>query len=212
MTRPILYVAAPYGDPSPTIRAWHTARAALLGKLAFACGYNPIVPHLQIAAGVYGDDSDPEQRAAGMAATLDVCRAVVAGGGAVWALTRDDGMFSDGTRAEWMIAEGLQSAPRVGAWNTWRGWTDEYAPYLIPEWDRLAVRPDRVGEWEIGEAHSFRWYAGAPNVDDACAAMVLFEGWLAYTVDHVEFASGPETGAAGRAAADAALRAMGVLT
>ena len=139
---PLCYIAAPCGDPSPTIRAWHVARARLLARLALATGHAPVCVHGEIEAGTYGDDSDPEQRARGMAASAAICRGVLATRGAVlWALTRDDGMFSDGTRAEWMIAEGLQSAPRVGAWNSWRGWVDEYAPHFLPEWDRLAVRP-----------------------------------------------------------------------
>ena len=142
MTRPALYVAAPFGDPSPTIRAWHTARAALLCRLATLSGFAPICPHPTIAAGGYGDDSDPAQRAAGMEATLDVCRVMMGTPGAVlWALLGDDQSMSTGTRGEWMAAQDVGADRNALSWADWRHEVRVKAPALLPEWDALAVRP-----------------------------------------------------------------------
>ena len=74
---PLCYAAAPYSDPSATIRRWHVARALLLARLAMACGYAPFESHTSILAGVYGDDSDPEQRKRGMEASAAICRSAM---------------------------------------------------------------------------------------------------------------------------------------
>ena len=140
---PLVYVAAPYGDPSPTIRAWHVARARLLARLALATGYAPIVVHGEISACTYGDDSDPEQRARGMAASAAICRGVLSTPGAVlWALLRDDQSMSDGTRAEWEIADAARVDRTAWPWSRWRHKASKHARHLLLEWDRLAVRPD----------------------------------------------------------------------
>lgn len=144
MTPPLAYIAAPFSDSSETIRSWHVARARLLARLALATGYAPICVHGEIEAGTYGDDSDPEQRARGMAASAAICRGVLATPGAVlWALTNDDGTMSAGVKAEVAIGH---SGRRGRSWYTWAEWreSDELkrAADLLPEWDRLAVRPD----------------------------------------------------------------------
>jgi len=207
MTRPLLYVAGPYSDPSETIRAWHTDRAALLGKLALACGYAPIVVHTSIAAGVYGDDSDADQRAAGMASTLAICAAVVADVGPVWALLRDDRTMSDGTAAEWAMMRGPADHQAM-EWSEWRRRVKRKAPHLLTEWDRISVRPDAIMEWRaIADDYASRNYRCGRS-----AAAVARDGWYINTLDDgADLASGPETGADGRAAADAALRAAGLL-
>ena len=143
MTPPLCCIAAPYADPSSTIRAWHVDRAVLLARLAMACGYSPVETHTSIAAGVYGDDSDPAQRAQGMAATAAICRGVLATPGAVlWALLRDDGTASDGTRGEVDIARKHGNEWDESTWAEWRTIAAQSAPHLRTEWDRLAVRPD----------------------------------------------------------------------
>ena len=139
----LCYVAAPFSDASPTIRAWHVARAVLLARLAMACGLAPVEPHTSIAAGVYGDDSNPEQRARGMVATRQIAALVMSGGGKMWALLRDDYSMSDGVRDEVQIADdrGISRARRA-PWAEWRTIAAQSAPHLLPAWDRLAVRPD----------------------------------------------------------------------
>ena len=208
---PLCYIACPYSDPSPTIRARHVDRAVLLARLAMACGLAPVEVHTSIAAGVYGDDSDPEQRARGMAATAAICRGVLATPGAVlWALLRDDGTASDGTRAECVLAADVADYTA----HTWAEWAIKVAAKaydLLPEWDRLAVRPDAVGEWMPGHGPRCerRQYASG----DAAAYNDADLGWEVYDFEtRTPFAQGPETGALGRAAADAALRAAGVMS
>lgn len=132
MTR--VYIAAPYADPSPTVRAWHVARACLLGRLALECGHAPVVVHPSIAAGVYGDDSDPVQRERGLRAALEI----VDGCDELWALLRDDGTLSEGMAKEW----GAFSGPiGCGTWAQWRADVEPRAPDLLPAWDALAVTP-----------------------------------------------------------------------
>lgn len=212
MTRTAAYIAGPFSDPSPTIRRWHTARAALLCRLATLLGFAAVCVHPTIAAGGYGDDSDPAQRAAGMEATRAVATLVLSGGGRLWALLHDDGTKSSGTRDEVEIARLWSSGDARWDESTWAEWRTVACtfPTLLPEWDALATRPDAVGEWAIDEPVASRWY-GVDNDGNECAALVLIDGWTAYTVDGEMLAEGPETGEAGRDAADAALRAAGVL-
>ena len=204
------YVAAPFSDASLTIRAWHVSRAVLLARLAMACGYAPVEVHTSIAAGVYGDDSDPEQRARGMAATAAICRGVLATPGAVlWALLRDDGTASTGTAGERDLARATGREWQTATWSAWQMLAERVASHLLPEWDRLAVRPDAVGEWEPHAYEGSEWRAYG---EGGCAAYHDSEGWTVYGFEDGDpIASGPETGALGRAAADAALRAAGVM-
>ena len=209
---PLCYAAAPYSDPSATIRRWHVARALLLARLAMACGYAPFESHTSILAGVYGDDSDPEQRKRGMEASAAICRGVLSTPGAVlWALLRDDGERSEGVAAEMRLAVDGGAGLLMDTWKAWRLRVAVHAPHLLPEWDRLAVRPDAVGEWEAGRAPRCECRRRA---DGSIAAYNDEDlGWEVYDYATQEvIAEGPETGAAGRAAADAALRAAGVMS
>jgi hypothetical protein len=203
MTRQPLYLAAPYSDASSMIRQWHTARAALLCRLATLSGYSAVCVHPTIAAGGYGDDSDPEQRAAGLEATLDLCRGVMTlPNAAVWALLRDDSTPSEGTAGEMRAAVDAGAGLLLDTWKAWRLRVRVHAPHLLPEWDALATRPDAVGEWRDD---SRRYQHGGR------AAVIYLDGWITWDVESVLIAEGPETGALGRAAADAALRAAGVM-
>ena len=143
MNMPLCYLAAPFSDPSETIRAWHVARARLLARLALACGLAPVVVHGEIEAGTYGDDSDPEQRALGMAVSAAICRGVLATPEAVlWALLRDDGERSEGVAAEMRIAVDGGAGLLMDTWKAWRLRVHEHAPHLLAAGDRLAARPD----------------------------------------------------------------------
>ncbi len=132
MTR--VYIAASFADPSPTVRAWHVARACLLGRLALECGHAPVVVHPSIAAGVYGDDADPRERERGLRAALEVMR----GCDAMWALLRDDGTMSYGTAGEWREFDGKAEAL---TWAGWRGRIPSFDDERLAAWDALAVRP-----------------------------------------------------------------------
>ena len=129
-----VYIAGPFTDPRPEVIAWHVARACLLGRLASAVGLVPVVVHEDIAAGVYGDDADPVQRASGRARTMEVVWSCAG----VWALRRDDGTMSEGTDAEYRGTDGRRLA---GTWAEWRGLVERAAPDLLGAWDALAVTP-----------------------------------------------------------------------
>ena len=48
--RPLAYVASPFAAPTPALIAWNIARAGLLGRLAVAEGFAPVVVHHSIGA------------------------------------------------------------------------------------------------------------------------------------------------------------------
>jgi len=83
-----VYIAAPYGDPDPQIRAWHAARAACIARIAVLAGHAPIIVHNDIEAGVFGDDGTPADREAGIDCCLAMVRMVARhGGGLFWELS-----------------------------------------------------------------------------------------------------------------------------
>lgn len=63
MTRPIVYIAAPFGAPTQAEREWNTARAELLCLLAQRSGCAPICVHSGVLRGAYGDDDVPSTSA-----------------------------------------------------------------------------------------------------------------------------------------------------
>lgn len=206
-----VYVAAPYHDPNPRIVAWNVARACLLGRLAARCGYVPTVVHAEIHGGVYGDDNDPAQRAAGRALTLAKLDGVLAAGGRVWALLRDDGEMSEGTRAEVNEARDTGSAWTGSTWAEWRTEASAH-PDLLPAWDALAVRPIMAGPWDDSWGVRGRYYGDPDDGDSTSRILSDGSGWYVWTPENSHaFDHGPETGTAGEAAADAALRARGLL-
>lgn len=138
MSRRLVYIAGPYGDPDPAVRAWNVARACLLGRLSQRCGLAPVVVHPSIAAGVYGCDEVEAERAAGMESTI----AVVEACDLLWGLLRDDGTQSSGTAGEVNAARHARIGLDVATWEQWRRMVClPHAPDLLSEWDALAVRP-----------------------------------------------------------------------
>jgi hypothetical protein len=100
------YVAAPYGAPTAEERAENVARAGALCRVLVHLGAYPVCLHAAIEAGHYGDDSDAEQRTAGLHVARSIARSIVDSGGLLIALERDGkGGVSPGTRAEieWTI-------------------------------------------------------------------------------------------------------------
>lgn len=135
----LCYVAAPFGAPTRELQAWNTWRAVALADLAGRRGFLPVVVHPLILEGLWGDDNDPDVRAAGLRATLAIASAVVEDGGVVWALTHDDGTLSPGVAGE------VQAAARSGERATcysWAAWARTF-PGLVDAdaWARLAVPP-----------------------------------------------------------------------
>ena len=122
MNRPPVYIAAPYGAPTGELMRLNTQRAELLGRLAMLEGLTPVVVHSGILAGIFGDDTKPEQRADGLEATLVILHLVASReDGRFWLLTRDDGVISDGAASEW------------SQWGVHRG--ESHDPDLAKNWD-----------------------------------------------------------------------------
>jgi len=166
-----VYIAAPYGDPDPQIRAWHTARAACIARIAVLAGHAPIIVHNDIEAGVFGDDGTPADREAGLDCCLAMVRIVAAGYGSFWELStyvrtphlavetrssvpdpdRPARFVTAGMSRErelWQLAAPTRSA-RSGSWAQWMGsiWTlpqigkEAEAVMLLDAMDKLIKRP-----------------------------------------------------------------------
>jgi hypothetical protein len=143
----LVYIAAPLGDPDPTIRAWHRERANLLSALAFTMGHIPVCVHTYAELAI-GSDTDPDARARGVGWSMQALVQVQDTGGLLWELLKDDGAHSVGALAEhrrWVErwrAKGVgQYPPRCERWSIWRITAERFATHLLPEFDRLAVRP-----------------------------------------------------------------------
>lgn len=111
----LVYIAAPYGAPTPEGRAENTRRAVALAALAAAWGRAPICVHPLIEAGVFGDDDNPADRARGLACMAQV-EAVAKADGEMWVLLRDDGLMSRGCLAE---VEAWQRVAEIGTRTRW---------------------------------------------------------------------------------------------
>ena len=113
MSRPPLFISAPFAAATVRDVRRNIARAAALARLAVAEGYEPICPHLNFA---YLDDETDR------GAALTSCEALIAAiretpGARLWTLLRDDGTLSAGCEVE-REAWGLSSIS--GAWVAWR--------------------------------------------------------------------------------------------
>lgn len=145
--RPLCYVAGPYWDQSPKVRAWNVARAAFLGRLAVLEGLAPIVVHTSIQA-LYGTEETMANRAVGLEVDLSILRLVArgsdAGRGWLWGLYRDDRTLSEGTRlevTEWksLRAEFGAHTPLLGDWREWGLKASKHG--MADVWKVLAVQP-----------------------------------------------------------------------
>lgn len=146
MTAPLVYIAAPLGAPTPTLRRWHRERANLLAALAFASNRTPVCVHTYAELAI-GSDADPKARKRGLRRSMDALEVVFRSDGCMWVLFRDDGTESVGTLAEverweelWQ-ASGSAYPIRASTWKNWRDWAVRHARHLLPEWDRLATPP-----------------------------------------------------------------------
>lgn len=146
----LAYIAAPYFDLDPGIRAWNVARACFLARAAIAHGDAPIVVHPGISQ-IYGDEETPELRALGMRVDLDLLTHVHRANGGLHVLLRDDGTMSSGVQAEverwtaldasaWAVGCGLK--PRLPVVWSWAD-LDGVSSLLgrRDEWAALERRP-----------------------------------------------------------------------
>lgn len=146
-SRPLCYVAGPYWDENPRVRAWNVARACFLGRLAVLDGLAPIVVHSSIEA-MYGFEETMATRAMGLEVDLAILRMVAkgseAGSGRMWVLLRDNGIPSEGTNLEvreWrsLRFDSFAQSPLVGPWEEWGYRARSHG--LAVEWAALAVQP-----------------------------------------------------------------------
>jgi hypothetical protein len=108
LVRPSVYVCSPYAARAGETVAQHTLWAQALARLAYDEGGWPVAPHL--VAPQWLDDTDPAERAAGLAWGL----AQLAGCTAVYVFPVDDP--SPGMRAELARAAALGLPLRVAAY------------------------------------------------------------------------------------------------
>jgi len=132
--RTTVYIAAPYGDPSPEGRARNAARARWLATVAHRMGLAPMYVHDAIELGVFGDDTDPDARAAGLASAT----ALAASCQVIWSAV--DGAMTDGVRREvdaWIIAHPGMAPAKVMDWHQWRNYAARWAKLArmeVPPW------------------------------------------------------------------------------
>lgn len=117
-----VYICAPYSAPAPEGRALNVDRARALAELAVRVGLAPICIHGDIAAGVFGDDADPAQRARG----LEAACALVAACPAMWIASVPDAPFapweprlSPGMEQEMQVAQALGHRMMGAPWSVW---------------------------------------------------------------------------------------------
>lgn len=142
-----VYIAAPLGNPDPAVRAWHRERANLLAALAFAEEGIPVCVHAYAELAI-GSGTDHKARERGLKRSLIALETVFRAGGQVWCLLDEYGQMSPGVKAEIAKWDELQARLRstakgyhIDRWSEWRTYAEWHAPHLLPEFDRLAVRP-----------------------------------------------------------------------
>ena len=118
---PNCYVAAPFGAPTRFEQEANTCRAEYVGEIMRDRGFRPVVVHTAILAGAFGDDNDPAARARGLAATVEIMRDVLARGGVLVVLLRDDCTMSAGVLAEVTEARRVVPDLQILAMTT-HGW------------------------------------------------------------------------------------------
>ena len=111
------YIIGPYGQNLELNRSekQNTLVAEHLAKKAFSEGYVPIVPHPMIFSGIFGNDSNPEDRKKGERATLAIMSAFMKLQNCeLWVIgdyIYNSWIFSSGTKKEldlWKRKRGVQ--------------------------------------------------------------------------------------------------------
>lgn len=113
------YVAAPYAAGNDEGRYMNTQWAIKIGEILKLMGHEPVVVHERIYKGEWGDDNDPEARAAGMKATMGILDDVIRSGGSVAVLLRDDCTMSSGMTAEVSAAVAAGAPVAAMTYNAW---------------------------------------------------------------------------------------------
>jgi len=121
-----VHIIGPYAGPTAEAIAANVRNAVTLARRVVETGHVAYCIHAEIAAGVWGDDSDPAQREHGI--RLSTERARHAGASGCWLLVIQ--------RPDWTLSEG--TSRELAAWEIGR---------------RMAVRPGRhfvatADEWQ----------------------------------------------------------------
>ncbi len=84
----LVYIAGPFGAPTPAGIAENVRRACALGLLACDLGYAPQVVHAGIHRGAYGSDADEKTRRRGMEIDFAWIDATAKLDGELWVLLK----------------------------------------------------------------------------------------------------------------------------
>ena len=129
--RKLVYIAGPYAAAGrwDDVTA-NCARAIFLAAYAARIGLCPISPHAMGRAGVYGppDESEAGTRERALDRGVRMAGVVAVAGGEFWAISRDDGSLSDGTKDEQVEFLRL-SYHRSVTVRTWAGWMSFMAAF-----------------------------------------------------------------------------------
>ena len=135
--RKTVYIAAQYGAATAEDRARNAARARWLATVAHRMGLAPVYVHDAIEVGVFGDDTDPEARSAGLASATAIAASCLL----FWAADADYAgqrinltlapRFSAGVNAELEAWEAAHPKGRPITYN-WTVW-QKYAAFNLRE-------------------------------------------------------------------------------
>jgi hypothetical protein len=129
----LIYVAGSYAASTPEAIELNVRRACMLGRLVAHTGATPVVPHAMGFLGCYGDPTEGANdgcRERAIRCGISLAQAVIASGGKMWVIAKDDGTMSDGTRKELKAVVGQvtgempENGPRIRIEN-WAGWVRE---------------------------------------------------------------------------------------
>jgi len=127
MRRPPVYIAGPFAPNEGLTSEENTRRAVILAMHYRRLGHRVTCVHPDILGGVYGDDTDPVQRAQGAERTLHLCRVTAEAGGILAVLELPSGALSSGSSDEvrafrrsggetierWTWNDGLRKSPVI---------------------------------------------------------------------------------------------------
>lgn len=113
MTRPAVYICAPFRSQTEEGRRANVTVAMAMSRAAVRSGRTPVVVHATVEAGGLGSDDDPEERRIGLEASQALAEMVALSWGEVWICPTPAGGLSLGMASE--VLAFVQAHPqRVG--------------------------------------------------------------------------------------------------
>jgi len=113
VTRPAVYICAPFAAPTEEQRRTNVTIAMAMSRAAVRSGRVPVVVHATVEAGGLGSDDDPEERRIGLEAAQALAEMVAMSWGEVWICPTPAGGLSLGMASE-VLAFVLAHPQRVG--------------------------------------------------------------------------------------------------